>query len=304
MNEQPLINTKKENNDNLINNQSQNQVDMMPPSMNTQKNNYIASHQSYNFSNHKDLNDPMIQPLYHPSQDNILPPQQGLPVDSYPPQNQNSIKIPNIIQTKALQYQAQYENYKNISEIPHKGIYQVDENTFYISKGCFFKIFPFILFFLGVGLASFSFFITNNNQNSFLGPSFFMLIFGITFALVGFILFFKMYNCIYFIKGPNSLTVMKKSIFGKKTRNYNPNELIRIDFLYNYSNDSRPAIGVNEDFVHHYNLIILPRNGKKDTIFSIQSNSRIFTPEEIEYFLYYINTHIQILNSRIINNKK
>lgn len=41
-----------------------------------------------------------------------------------------------IIQSDTPVYQTQYEKYKNISEISHKGIKEFDENTFYISDGC------------------------------------------------------------------------------------------------------------------------------------------------------------------------
>ena len=45
--------------------------------------------------------------------------------------------------------------------------------------------------------------------------------------------------------------------------------------------------------MHHYNLIVVPTNASPDTIFSIGSSSRVFTPEEMGFFLYYINIHIQ-----------
>ena len=47
-------------------------------------------------------------------------------------------------------------------------------------------------------------------------------IFGIIFVLSGISLFCVMYNNIYFIMGPNTLTVMKKAQCRKKVTIYNP----------------------------------------------------------------------------------
>jgi len=99
-----------------------------------------------------DLNDPMIQPLFPPSQDNDLPIQEGLSLDNNIAQTKTPDDTPYIFQPVSPEYQAQYGNIKNISEIPHKGIYEIDENTFYISTGCCSKIIPlFIILFIGIG---------------------------------------------------------------------------------------------------------------------------------------------------------
>ena len=88
--------------------------------------------------------------------------------------------------------------------------------------------------------------------------------------------------------GPNTLTVMKKAQCRKKVTIYNPGDLQRVEFNYRYSYSGR-----DEGYMHLYNLIIVPTNGKVDRIFTIKSSPRIFTTKEINYFLYYINTHIQ-----------
>ena len=297
MADQPLINPQGDNNllVNQIQNPEQNQLYMNPPLQNN-----TTSGQPYNSTDFIDkpqnpvaqpiqppnylppqnLGPPIAQPAYPQPQGVALPVQQALPVNNYPPQTQNP-NAPYFAQPVAPAYQTQYQyqNYKNVSEIPHKGIYQTDENTFYISTGCCFKIFPFIFFIVGVGLCSIAFYTTP-----------WILILGGIFTIVGFIMFFKMYNSIYFIMGPNTLTVIKKATCMKQTKMYNPGELTRVDFKYDYSYESSSDGG---GYMHHYNLIIVPTNEEQDTIFSIGSSSKVFTQEEMGYFLYYINTHIQ-----------
>ena len=284
MTDQPLINPQDQNQNymnpylqsNTTSDQPYNSTDLIdkpqnPASQPIQQPNYPP----------QNLSDPMAQPVYPPSQGVAIPVQQGLPVNNYP-QMQNPNNMPYITQPVAPEYQTQYQNYRNISEIAHKGIYQVDENTFYISTGCCFKIFPFLFFIVGVGVGALYFFVPN--------PSFWLLIVGGIFAAAGLLMFFKMYNNIYFIMGPNSLTIVKKATCGKQTKIYNPGELVRVDLTYDYSYESSSDGG---GYMHHYNLIVMPTNGSPDTIFSIGSSNRVFTQEEIGFFLYYINTHIQ-----------
>ena len=85
---------------------------------------------------------------------------------------------------------------------------------------------------------------------------------------------------------PNSLTVTKKALCGKTTTIYNPGELLRIEFTYNKYKWLSNA-------KNNYDLKIFPPNDLPDTILSIGSNSTVFTLEEIEYFHYRINKHIQ-----------
>ena len=224
-----------------------------------------------------------INPQYPPAQSVGVPVQQAIPVNNYPPQIQTSQPNNYIVQPVVpaeYQTQYQYQNYQNITQIPHKGIYQTDANTFYISTGCCFKLFPFIFFLSGCGVVAISF--SKDAENIFWGG-----IIGGLFAIIGIFLFFKMYNNIYFIMGPNTLTVMKKAYCGKKTNTYNPGELLRVEFNYNYGYSRKGGR------THNYSLAVVQTNGKTDNIFNIGSSNRVFTTEEIGYFLYYINTHIQ-----------
>ena len=289
MTDQPLINPQAQNQDqnqiyintplqnNTTSDQPYNSTDLIdkpqnPVSQPTQQPNYPP----------QNLSAPMVQPLYPPSQGVALPVQQDIPVNNYPPQIQNPNNTPLYAQPVVPVNQIQYQNYRDISEIPHKGIYQINENTFFISTGCWFIIFPFIFFIAGVGIGMLYFFVSN--------PNIWILIIGGIFATAGFFMFFKMYNSIYFEMGPNTLTIVKKAIIGKQTKIYNPGELERVDFTYDYSYDSSSDGG---GYMHHYNLIIVPTIASPYTIFSIGSSSRVFTPEEMGFFLYYINIHIQ-----------
>ena len=90
-------------------------------------------------------------PGYSTSQGVINPIPQAIPQNNYYPQN-GVIGIQN-----PRAYKEQYKNYTNINKINHKGIYQTDEKTFYISNGCCFKLFPYIFFFVGFILIYFFF---------------------------------------------------------------------------------------------------------------------------------------------------
>ena len=223
----------------------------------------------------QDLNSP-VQPIPSvsvPLQSNIpvgTPVQQGIPVNNYPQ--------PGVVPQPVIQYNNIYQQYNNISQINHKGVYQVDENTFYVSTGCCFKLFPFVFGLVGLGTLVFGIYIAQV----------FLIIFGAIFAAVGIYLFFFMYNNIYFIMGPNTLTIMKKATCRKKTNIYNPGELERIEFNYRYTLEAG-----DRRYTHKYTLIVVPTNGDVDNIFEVRSSIRVFTIEEMEYFLYYINTHIQ-----------
>ena len=109
---------------------------------------------------------------------------------------------------------------------------------------------------------------------------------GAFFCFIGFLLFFIMYNNVYFIMDSNNLIVIKKALCRKKTHIYYPGELIRIDFSHKYSHRENET-------AFNYSLVIVLASGKNNTIFKFGCIKPIFTNEEIDYFLYYINTYIQ-----------
>ena len=184
-----------------------------------------------------------------------------------------------------FQSEYKYEQYKNISDIPNKGIHQTNENTFHISTGCGSKIVPFIFFLGGSVEISISFFVTNRIDVIMI-----MCIFGLCFISIGMVLFCKLINDIYLIMGPNSLTVVEKALCGKETTIYEPGELIGINVRYEYVYTHREG---NGGYEHHYIFEIIRTNGRPRYILNISSGSIIYTKEEIGYFLYHLNTHIK-----------
>ena len=234
---------------------------------------------------------PQAQPYYPPvqTQGMAVPPQispqpvytqPGIPQTNYPPQV--GVAVPVQVQPQPV-YKTEYQNYSNVSQISHKGVFQPDPNTFYISTGCCFKFMPFIMTGFGILFIFISYLIDGIGMV-------FLFFFGLLFTIIGFVSCCTMYNNIYFIMGPNTLTVTKKAMCCKKTRIYNPGELQRVEFNYNYSYSHSDHGG---GYMHNYSLKVVPTTGNIDQIFSVGSSNPVFTLEEIDYFLYYINTHIQ-----------
>ena len=128
-------------------------------------------------------------------------------------------------------------------------------------------------------------------MKSFFGPNIMMLIIGIFISLLGIHKFFRMYHSLYIFIEQNSIKIVKKALFGKNIKIYNPGELERVDFLYKYSYE---IDNEGEGFYNHrYHLIFVSKKGEVNEVFSIGSGRKIFTQEEMDYFLYYMNNHIQ-----------
>jgi len=84
----------------------------------------------------------------------------------------------------------------------------------------------------------------------------FLLIHALGFSLLGLCIIYFKYNAIYFIKGSNSLTVIKKSFFNKEKKIiYRAGELEKVKL--DYSNDCSN------------NIVIILTNGNKDHIISL-----------------------------------
>ena len=75
-----------------------------------------------------------INGFYPPHQPVSIPIQQVGPIIGYP-------------QTNGTTDELEYQNYENISQIPHKLIIQKDRNTFFIPIGLIFILIIFIFFF-------------------------------------------------------------------------------------------------------------------------------------------------------------
>ena len=253
---------------------------------------------------------PQAQPYYPPTQAqgmaNPFPqmspqpnyPPQGIPQTNYPPQGIPQANYPSQyppqtggvpiqVQPEQPVYKAEYQNYNNISQIPHKRIKQPDPNTFIVSSGCCSRIFPFI--FAGFGIFLMLLPVTEIGEGNFNIAA----ICGVIFFAIGIYLFFKLNNSVIFVMGPNTLTVIEKATCRKKTRIYNPGELQRIALDYRYIYRHSEGSGGTGGYMHEYSLIVFRTTEGAANIFSVSSSSPEFTSEEIDYFLYYINTHIQ-----------
>ena len=101
---------------------------------------------------------------------------------------------------------------------------------------------------------------------------------------------FKAHHCVFIILGPNTLTVIKKGICNKKCTFYSPEDLERIEFT---ETKERGGSRRGVSYVFCYDLKVVEKNGKEDVIFNKGGPSKLFTSDEIEYFLYTVNTHIQ-----------
>ena len=219
------------------------------------------------------------QPL--PAQNMVIPPNQSY----YPPQGSNQIQ-PGVplnnypLQSEALNVQPipQNQYYKPYSLVKHKGIFQTKTNTFYISLDYCIKLTPYILFLIG-----FSFMIINI---LFISSNILLFFFGLFITAASMMFFFAGgYHSLFIVLGSNNLTVIKKGICTKDITTYKPGELKRINFTYTAVEGNKTS--------HIYVLKVVKKNGKKEFLLYLNSKSRRFTQDEMEYFVYTVNTHIQ-----------
>ena len=280
MAELPMVNSSEDQNKALLDcqtpNQEQNQTlqNQVTPYnstnfVNNSMNQISQTNQQSNYTP-QDLNFPINHPFNTPFQDTNCPSQEDYVFQNNTPQTEMN-------------------KYKNISEIPHKHIYQTDSNTFYIkiSTDCCLVIFPLLFIFIGIGVFVFYFFLLFSGNES----SIIILVVGVGFIICGIYLSCTLYYSIFFIMEPNSLKIGKKSVCGKKIKIYNIGELERVDFTYKYSLEKNYE--EFDAYVHRYILMIIETKGKTDTILNRGWLNEFYTKEEIDYFLYHINNHIQ-----------
>ena len=225
----------------------------------------------------------MMPPNMNPAPGQPYPPVQAQgvasPMPQISPQPGYSPQVGIAVQP-AQPVNNDYKNYNNISQIPHKNVFQPDANTFYISiRGCS-KVMPFIFAAIGI---MFFILITQSNSSDIRN---FLVILGVLFMLISLLAFCRMFNYIFFILGPNNLTIKRKAFLGRKTKIYSPGELQRIEFNSYYNH-------IQSGFIYNYAIVVVPTKGNAETIFSTNTKSAKFTLEEINYFLYFINAHIQ-----------
>lgn len=184
-----------------------------------------------------------------------------------------------IISTPAIDY----AEYTNVNQINHKNIYQPSDELIYIYIGCFSKIFPIIFIIFGIAFSSPCFY-----SGGFI--AYFSLFLGIIFIILGILIMFRGYYCIYFLMGENNLKITKRALIGRKENIYEKGDLDYVEFKYNFVVDQIEN-GVKP--MHKYTLTIVKSNKETDIPLDIGQNKPLFTVEEIGYFNYIINNHIQ-----------
>ena len=173
-----------------------------------------------------------------------------------------------------------YEKYNNISEVHNSGIKQPKKNKFYISTGCHFLymlIFTFIVGFLAIFLSILCIIYGEPEPGTFLGP-----IAGIMLMYYSIKLRCKTYNNIYIILGNNTLTVIKSSGIQQEEKVYKSGELKEVKF-----------ISIIDKFYSYKLDFVLNENNTENILNIDRNSSQLYTQEEINYFLYVVNKHIQ-----------
>lgn len=227
---------------------------------------------------------PPQQPVYYPNQDNQIPQNQ---TQNYPVNYNNQ----NFIQpTTPPVYNAPLgvKVEQNISYIPHKSITQPQTNIFLIKiihDSIFHFSVPFLfgLVFLCIGTI---FFITINSIGAF-------CLLLILFILL---IFLGIYNCLELnnkyelILEDSHLTIINKAFCCRQRISiYNKSDLIGFDMRSRI--EERKGRRGHLYKVNVYDFILLLRDGKQEKI--ITAAVSIFTKEETNYLLYYINDYIK-----------
>lgn len=209
---------------------------------------------------------PPNQPYYPPPQ-GVAPIQTGVPNTNYPMQ-------PVVLNVQPV---PQNQYYKPYSLVEHKGILQTEPNNFHITTGCCMKSIPYIFFIIGFSIIWCTFL--------FLPDTLIPFLFGVIFTSCSIVFCCRIYNNTFIILGPNNLTIIRKAICNKKISIYSPGELERVEFKY--------TKGTGKNNTNNYVFNVVRKDGTVDYILSVGSSSILFTPDEIEYFLFTVNTHIQ-----------
>jgi len=219
---------------------------------------------------------PTVQNMAILPNQSYYPPQGATPIQSLDPMSNYQLQ-PGVLN---IQPNPQNQNNKSYDLIQHKGIIQTKPDTFHITrdsgKGCI-SYFCFILGFIGI-------FISITSRRKEIEKLVISFALGLCFILVGLISSCISNQNAYIILYQNSIGIIKKASCYRKTLVYNLEELERIDFIYQRENNKK----------NNYFLNIVRKNGNTENICHFISYSRIlFTSDEIDYFLYKVNNHIQ-----------
>ena len=167
----------------------------------------------------------------------------------------------------------------------HRGIIQTNNNTFKVTKRCCScdKWFPIIYFSFSCLFASVVFW-TEVNPGTII-----FSILGFIFAILGLLMLCKSYHTAYFILNPNNIKVTEVAWCGRKSTIYGRGEINEIYF------NSALSPGNKGEDIHIYEIRIVPSNPGKPNylVFADKYKNTLYTEEEIGYFNYVMNHHIQ-----------
>lgn len=273
MAQQPLINNGYYNNQ-VNEYPSQQEINTTPYSDN-------------NNNNPPPPNEYLAQPIN--TQNNYpAPPNRGNAYPSEVLQYPNSSDFPqynnNAIGNKTNQPQIDYSKYNNITQLHHRGIKQVDANTFYISKRCCQKIFPIFYFLFSVCFTTVIFW-TEVKVGTIV-----CTVLGGIFTILGILMLCKAYYGYYFQINPNNIRVTEIAWCGRKTTIFAAGQITSIDFQVERGRNHRGKTFYSYSISIYQNIPGLP---EKNVIFSDGHQTRLFTEEEIGFFNYIMNHHIQ-----------
>ena len=221
-------------------------------------------------------NPQLVQPLYQ-AQPALINQNNNLGYQApeiSPPSNYQNPQIISQNLNQPIQF-INFANITNVDQVHHLGIHQIGSDTIYFSFGCCSKIMPIIFFICGL-LCAFSAF-----GNGF--GLYFAIGVGVIFLIVSICMGCKWFYSVYFYLGPNTLTMSWKTLIRRSTRIFYPGQITSLE-LKSFKGKKK-----NDYF---YDLIVYNNRGK-ETVFSEQSSGAIFTKEEMDYFNYVLNNHIQ-----------
>ena len=89
----------------------------------------------------------------------------------------------------------------------------------------------------------------------------------------------------YFILGPNNITVKVNKFCRRRTRIYNPGELLRVEY-------KEEIIYLQNKHRFEYDIVFVPIKGEPEPLYHV-GRGMSFTFEEMGYFLHIVNKHIQ-----------
>lgn len=176
-----------------------------------------------------------------------------------------------------------FQHITNVNQIAHINMVQPDVGSLYLSLGCCFKVMPIIFLILGLGIIPLFLVVKGNN-------GYICTAIGALFVIASIIMMIKGYHTVFFLMGVNDLTVTKKALCRTDTTVYGPGDLLSIELSHDITHKTNKG---RRRTIHNYQLDIVTSDNSVSQVFRVGQSSRMFTPEEIDYFNYVINFHIQ-----------